>query len=237
MAKRQTNTSNYLPKSVKELSGFTKANLQLDDEQVDFVDSIINPDKMIVFCNSKAGTGKTTLSVGAAQMLIDTGMYQGGIYYIASPTQEIRQGFLPGGIAEKSEPYFEPFYQALHKIGINKFLTGYDDVESQKYNNGIYHALTHTYLRGQTLEDSCIIIDEAQNYYNDELKKVLTRCSDSCKVIVIGHTGQCDILEHPDRSGFARYLKHFAKDSRCAVCNLTKNYRGWISSYADELEF
>lgn len=237
MAKKKVPVEDYLPKSVKELSGFTKANLQLDEYQTNFVDAIINPDKLIVFCNSKAGTGKTTLAVGAAQMLIDAGGYQNGIYYIASPTQEVKQGFLPGTINKKSEPYFEPFYEALHEIGVNKFYANYDDVESQKFGDSSYHAITHTYVRGRNLKNSVVIIDEAQNYYNEELKKVLTRCKDSCKVIVIGHTGQCDLVDHPERSGFARYIKHFSNDERCSICTLIKNYRGWISSKADELEF
>ena len=81
-----------------------------------------------------------------------------------------------------------------------------------------------------------MIIDEAQNYYFDELKKVLTRMHDSCKVIVIGDNKQCDLYHNPERSGFMKYLNHFSKDDRCAVCNLTKNYRGWISNIAYELE-
>ena len=69
----------------------------------------------------------------------------------------------------------------------------------------------------------------------NELKKTLTRCHDDCKVIVIGHNLQCD-LPNVSNSGFIRYLQHFdCGDERVAICNLTKNYRGWISSKADEL--
>ena len=68
------------------------------------------------------------------------------------------------------------------------------------------------------------------------MKKVLTRIHDNCKVIVIGHSGQIDLYSHPEKSGFVRYLDHFKNDERCAVCELTHNHRGWISSWADELE-
>ena len=61
-----------------------------------------------------------------------------------------------------------------------------------------------------------VIIDEAQNYYFDELKKVLTRLHDSCKIIVIGHEGQNDLFDHPERSGFVPYLNWFAGDDRTA---------------------
>ena len=93
--------------------------------------------------------------------------------------------------------------------------------------------LTHTYLRGTNLQNKVVIIDEAQNYTVGELKKVLTRIHDTSKVIVIGHTGQIDIK---GESGFAKYLKWFEGQPRCAVCSLTKNYRGWLSTYADMLE-
>ena len=96
--------------------------------------------------------------------------------------------------------------------------------------------MTHTFLRRCNFENKVIILDEAQNYYTDELKKVLTRIHDNCKVIVIGHSGQIDLYNNPQNSGFVRYLNHFSKDDRCAVCQLTHNYRGWISNFADELE-
>ena len=78
-----------------------------------------------------------------------------------------------------------------------------------------------------------VIIDEAQNFTAGELKKVLTRIHDSCKVIVIGHTGQIDIQ---GGSGFERYLEYFSGHERCAVCKLTTNHRGWLATFADALE-
>ena len=91
-------------------------------------------------------------------------------------------------------------------------------------------------MRGCNFENKVVILDEAQNLYFYEMKKVLTRMHDNCKIIVIGHSKQCDIYHNPERSGFVKYLNHFAKDDRCAVCTLSKNYRGWISNMADELE-
>ena len=98
---------------------------------------------------------------------------------------------------------------------------------------GVVEVAPLAYMRGRTLSDSFIILDEAQNYTVAELKKVLTRCHDTCKVIVIGHTGQIDIR---GGSGFARYLEHFDGQERCAVCRLTTNHRGWLSTFADMLE-
>ena len=59
--------------------------------------------------------------------------------------------------------------------------------------------------------NSFIIIDEAQNFYGSELKKTLTRIHDNCKIIIIGHTEQCDIYKHPENSGFNQYLNAFEK--------------------------
>lgn len=240
MGKRKSNINyNVLPKTIKELSGFTRSNLQLDDKQANFVDSILNPEKLIVFVNAKAGTGKTTLAVGAAQMLYDCeyDKYFKGIYYIASPTQEQKQGFLPGDISSKSEPYYEPFYEALTTIGVDYKLATNQNIEDDKFGSSYLHPMTHTYMRGANLANAVVIVDECQNYYLDELKKVLTRCHDSCKIIVIGHSKQCDLYNNPERSGFVRYIEHFKDEPYTAVCQLTKNYRGLISSKADSLEF
>ena len=208
---------------------------KLDEEQAKFRDAIWDKDKLIVFCNARAGTGKTTIATATAELLVKYGLYK-GIVYIASPTQEQKQGYLKGTIEEKSEPYFEPFYQALKKIGVNLNTATYDDIMNEKNGTAYIECMTHTFLRGCNFENKVLIIDEAQNYYTDELKKVLTRIHDNCKVIVIGHSGQIDLYNNPQNSGFVRYLNHFSKDDRCAVCQLTHNYRGWISNFADELE-
>lgn len=217
------------------LSGHPFYGIELDKEQEIFRDAIWNKDKLIVFCNAKAGTGKTTIATATANLLVKYGLYN-GIIFLASPTQEQKQGYLKGTIEEKSEPYFQPFYQALTKIGVNINTATYADILNEKNGTAYIECMTHTFLRGCNFENKVVIIDEAQNYYADELKKVLTRIHDNCKVIVIGHSGQIDLYNNPQNSGFVRYLNHFSNDDRCAICQLTHNYRGWISNHADELE-
>jgi predicted ribonuclease YlaK len=207
----------------------------LDEEQAAFVDAIKDQSKTIVFCDAPAGTGKTTLAMGAANILVqDRRNELEGIVYIVSPYGEQKQGYLPGSITEKSEVYYEPAYQAMIEVGMNPNtdVCG-ESMTAKKRGEGFVKLLTHTYLRGTNLQNKVVILDESQNYTVAELKKVLTRCHDSCKVIVIGHTGQIDIR---GGSGFARYLEHFDGQERCAVCRLTTNHRGWLSTYADELE-
>lgn len=208
----------------------------LDADQEVFVGHIMSPDKTIVFCNARAGTGKTTIAMGAANILVqDKRNKYDGIIYIVSPYGEDKQGYLPGDITQKSEIYYEPAYQAMAECGLNPFndVTKKALSEKKKYGDGIVKMLTHTYLRGTNLDNKVIIIDEAQNFTASELKKVLTRIKDSCKAIVIGHTGQIDIA---GKSGFAKYIEHFQDQDRCAVCELTINHRGWLSTWADALE-
>lgn len=209
--------------------------LRLDEQQKVFVSAIMNPEKTIVFCDAVAGTGKTTIAMGAANLLVqDTRNDLDGIVYIVSPYGEQKQGYLPGSVTEKSEVYFEPAYQAILTCNMNPFAdVCTESMTAKKKGTGYIKLLTHTFLRGVNLENKVVILDEAQNFTTEELKKVLTRIHDSCKVIVVGHTGQVDIS---GRSGFARYIQHFSKADRCEVCQLTVNHRGWLSSYADALE-
>lgn len=209
--------------------------MTLDDEQAAFVDAIKDLSKTIVFCDAPAGTGKTTLAMGAANILVqDRRNELDGIVYIVSPYGEQKQGYLPGSITEKSEVYYEPAYQAMIEVGMNPNTdVCSESMTAKKRGEAFVKLLTHTYLRGTNLQKKVVILDEAQNYTVSELKKVLTRIHDSCKVIVIGHTGQIDIR---GGSGFARYLEHFEGQERCAVCRLTTNHRGWLSTYADALE-
>ena len=209
--------------------------LRLDAEQTAFVTAILDPHKTIVFCNSVAGTGKTTLAMGAANLLVKNEHNDlNGIVYIVSPYGEQRQGYLPGSITEKSEVYYEPAYQAMIECNMNPNTdVCSDSMTSKKKGDAFIKMLTHTYLRGTNLQNKVVIIDEAQNFTVAELKKVLTRVHDTCKVIVVGHSGQVDIN---GKSGFARYIMHFAGAEKCEVCELTTNYRGWLSRFADMLE-
>lgn len=180
-------------------------------------------------------THNTMVATATANLLVQYGRYE-GIVYISSPTQESKLGFLPGEIEDKTAVYSEPFMEALMKINVNPYTAvNQYNITNQKNGTSYIDAITHVYLRGCNFENKVIIIDESQNFYIDELKKTLTRMSDNCKVIVIGHSGQIDLYHNPENSGFVRYLEHFKNDPRTAVCELHKNYRGWISSHADEL--
>lgn len=209
--------------------------LKLDEYQRAFREACLSGDKLIVFCNAVAGSGKTTIAMDAANVLVqDSKTNYDGILYIVSPYGEGKQGYLPGSITEKSEVYFEPAYQAMIEANMNPNTdVCTESMASKKRGDGFVKLLTHTYLRGPNVANKVVIIDEAQNFTARDLKKVLTRMHDTCKVIVIGHAGQIDIA---GRSGFVGYIDHFKGQEKCAVCELKNNYRGWISTWADKLE-
>lgn len=222
-------------KPPREIDNSTFYGIELDKEQLDFANAIWSDDIDIVFCNAKAGSGKTLVAVGAANLLVQYEKFD-SIIYIMSPYGERKQGWLPGTITEKSSVYFEAFYQALAECGVNS-ATAINDATmvNQKNGTGYISCITDTFLRGSNITDAVVIIDEAQNFTIPQLKKVLTRVGENTKVVVIGHDLQCD-LDIPSASGFVRYINHFKAQARAAVCQLTTNHRGWISQWADELE-
>ena len=207
--------------------------LHLDGEQEVFANAIWNKDNDIIFVNAKAGCGKTMVATGVANLLVQYGFYD-NIFYIVSPYGEKKQGYLPGDLDEKSSVYFDPLFQALAVCGVDPYKVISSDITNQKNGTSYVTCMTDTFLRGQNLDNAVIIIDEAQNFTTSQLKKTLTRVEKHTKVIVIGHTEQCD-LDDTTSSGFARYLAHFKDEDRAAVCSLTNNHRGWVSKHADDL--
>lgn len=220
------------PKTIHDMPFY---GMDLDDEQQAFADAIWNPDNLIVFTNACAGSGKTTIAVGVANMLVQYGLYD-GIVYVVAPVQEEKSGFLPGDADAKTQVYTAPLYDALKKLNINPYTAvNQESIVNQKNGTGYIDCVSHLWLRGCNLENKVVIVEESQNFYRDELKKVLTRVADNSKTIVIGHTGQCDLYHNPERSGFAPYIEHFKNEPYAQVCTLTKNYRGVVSTHADAL--
>ena len=208
---------------------------KLDSQQKEFAEAILNPEKLIIFCNACAGSGKTFVAVATANLLVQHGAYD-GIVYVVSPVQEEKSGFLPGDADSKTKVYTAPLYDALYKLEINpNTAVKQESIMNLKNGTGYIDCVSHLWLRGCNLENKVVIVEESQNFYQDELKKVLTRISDNSKTIVIGHTGQCDLYHYPERSGFAPYIEHFKNESYAQVCTLNKNYRGKVSTHADEL--
>lgn len=205
----------------------------LDDDQLAFAEAIYNKDIDIVFCNSPAGCGKGLVSIGTANIMVQYGMYD-SIYYIVSPYGERKQGYLPGTQSSKSIYYADPLFQALASIGVNPNTAVNTDGFAGAEYGGYINFMTDTFLRGTNINNAIIILDETENYTIPQLQKTLTRVGNNVKVIVIGHTLQCD-LEDPGKSGFDAFIDLFRGSERCAICELHTNHRGWISSKADTI--
>ena len=207
--------------------------MTLDEDQQHYRDAIWSKDKLVVICDSVAGSGKTCIAVMTANLLVKYRRYD-GIVYIVAPTQESSVGFLPGDISEKISPYFEPFYDAALKADINIDTALTSDIVNEKNGTAYIDLRSHNYLRGVNFENKVVIVDEAQNLYTNQLQKVITRCHDNCKVILAGHSGQVD-LSNSEGSGLAKYIKHAQNIPFVEVCTLTHNYRGVVSKWADDI--
>lgn len=194
-------------------------------EQEEYVDNII--DYHVVMSNSKAGSGKTTLALGALKILLDDKKID-AIYYVFAPIEEGEMGFRPGTQQEKEIEYTQPLKDALIELG-------YQPEQAMRDKTGWVKAVSHTFMRGTNKKRVGMILDEAQNWQKKQLRKVLTRMHDDSHAVVIGHTGQCD-LKNESMSGFQQYIDHMSKDSRVKVVNLTKNFRGWIAELADSID-
>lgn len=235
MASKKRTIPDFSKEAPETLDDYPFYGLILDDEQKKFANAIWDKDTDIVFCNAGAGTGKTTIATGVANMLVGFGKFD-EIIYIMSPTNDRVLGYRPGTVTEKSSVYFEAFYQALETCMVNHTTAINDEsMVNQKNGTGYITCITDTYLRGSNLNNAVIIIDEAQNYTISQLQKTLTRIGKKAKVIVIGHTLQCD-LDNPNKSGFASFIELFSEKERCKICTLTTNHRSWISAHADTIQ-
>ena len=236
MAKKQTKDANYY-NPPQSLEGHIFYGLNLDEDQRKFRDAIWDDSVDIVFVDAKAGSGKTTIAVATAVMAIKYHKYD-ELFYIMNSVGDA-QGFLPGTISEKSSVWFEPLYQALIEVGEDPYqVVRNSTMTGQKDGTAYVTAITTTYTRGINLGNrengAVLIIDEAQNYDEFTLRKILTRACQGTKVIVIGHQMQCDLPSNK-KSGFGSCMEHFRSkdDPRVAFCQLTTNHRSWVANVAD----
>jgi phosphate starvation-inducible PhoH-like protein len=208
-----------LPKSAELFFG-----IPLTDEQRVYADTIY--DKLVTFVNARAGSGKTTVAVGVAKIIGKP------LHYIFPTVEEKALGYTTGDVRQKESKYLTPLYDALVAIGDDPMKAIISET-NMKYGNAWVKPYSHNYMRGSNLKDVTVVIDEAQNLTKRELKRILTRIHDSCHVVIMGDVNQCDI--DPKQSGFLPYLEHYRGQDFVGICELTKNFRGVISSHAEIL--
>ena len=177
--------------------------------QEKFVDAINNND--LVFGVGPAGTGKTYLAVAAAvQSLINNQISR---RILSRPAVEAgeRLGFLPGDLKEKIDPYLRPLYDALNDLMPKKIL-------ESNMDNGVIEIAPLAFMRGRTLENAFIILDEAQNTTNMQMKMFVTRLGRNSKMVILGDITQID-LPAGSSSGLKEILKLVPKDEGIDVVN------------------
>ncbi len=147
--------------------------------------------KNIVFAVGPAGTGKTFLAVAKAVAALQKGIVKKII--LSRPAVEAGEklGFLPGDLKEKVDPFLRPIYDALYEMMPS------EQVE-KKINNGIIEIAPIAFMRGRTLEDCFIILDEAQNTTKIQMKMFLTRLGKNSQMVVVGDTTQIDLVSRND---------------------------------------
>jgi phosphate starvation-inducible PhoH-like protein len=159
--------------------------------QKEYVDAIRGYD--IVFGIGPAGTGKTYLAMAAAIAALNTEAVSRLILVRPAVEAGEKLGFLPGDLVQKVNPYLRPLYDALHDmVDFNR--------TSKWLERGIIEVAPLAFMRGRTLNDSFVILDEAQNTTSEQMKMFLTRLGISSKAVITGDITQID-LPNGTRSG------------------------------------
>lgn len=179
--------------------------------QKQYVDAI--RDHMIVFGTGPAGTGKTYLAMAMAVTAFKNN--EVGRIILTRPAIEAGEklGFLPGDLQSKVDPYLRPLYDALYQImGAENF--------AKNMEKGLIEVAPLAYMRGRTLDNAYIILDEAQNTTPAQMKMFLTRIGFGSKVVITGDASQKD-LSQDTKSGLDVATKILSKIDDIAFCNLT----------------
>ena len=167
------------------------------DGQAVYTDAIFKHD--LTFCTGPAGTGKTYLAVAAAASMLKNASTKRIV--LARPAVEAgeRLGFLPGDLAAKVNPYLRPLFDALNDM------MDFEQVKRLMAAD-VIEVIPLAFMRGRTLNDSAVILDEAQNTTPSQMLMFLTRLGNGSKMIVTGDTSQID-LDHDQESGLIDALR------------------------------
>jgi phosphate starvation-inducible protein PhoH and related proteins len=180
------------------------------DSQKNFVREINKND--LVFSVGAAGSGKTFLAIGAALHFYELGLVKKIV--LVRPAVEAGEslGFLPGDLSQKIDPYLRPMYDALNTIMDTHLL-------NKMIEQNIIEVAPLAYMRGRTLNNSFIVLDEAQNATKEQMKMFLTRLGKSSKAVITGDVTQIDL---PNAfSGLVHVLPLINKIPGISVCKFT----------------
>ena len=171
--------------------------------------------KQIIFAVGPAGTGKTFLAVAAAVSQLLDGQFDRII--LSRPAVEAGEklGFLPGDLKEKVDPYLRPLYDSL-----NDLIPG--DVVLRKMQSSEIEIAPLAFMRGRTLNNSFVILDEAQNATHTQIKMFLTRCGKNSRMVVTGDPSQTD-LSKKSESGLLKSIKILEHIKEIEIINFDRS--------------
>jgi PhoH-like ATPase len=222
----------------KKIAGIAAKNIK----QEFAINALLDPDIGVVTIQGKAGTGKTLLAIAAAISTTHNGYFNR--VTITRPIISVGKdmGALPGGISEKMLPWMKAVEDAIDIIKQNdgyncksemssKFVS-----ESGDDEGGILQVCPLSYIRGRSIAQSFMIIDEAQNLSPLEVKTILTRAGEGTKVVFTGDTDQIDVPYFDNKSnGFAYLISRFKGNRLHAHITLTDGERSELAEIAAEL--
>jgi phosphate starvation-inducible PhoH-like protein len=183
------------------------------DGQARYVKAMLNHD--LTLCIGPAGTGKTWLAVGMAVSLLRTAQVKKIVLVRPAVEAGERLGFLPGDIVAKVNPYLRPLFDALNDM--------MEPEQVKRYmENDIIEIVPLAYMRGRTLNQAVIILDEGQNTTVPQMKMFLTRMGNGSKIIVTGDVTQVD-LPKPTRSGLTDAVQRLRGVEHIAIVYLDEH--------------
>ncbi|MCI5059457.1 MAG: PhoH family protein [Alphaproteobacteria bacterium] len=152
--------------------------------QVSYIEAIRGND--MVFGIGPAGTGKTFLAVASAVAMYQAGEIERMVFCRPAVEAGEQLGFLPGDMLEKIDPYLRPIFDALHDM-----MQG--DQVIKKMENGDIEIAPLAFMRGRTLKNAFVVLDEAQNTTSMQMKMFLTRMGEGTRMVITGDPSQIDL--------------------------------------------
>jgi len=205
-------------------------------EQEELVRLIMDNSKQIIYCTGAAGTGKTIVSVATALQMIRDGKYggkcgkKGKIFYIREPIETGRSlGYLPGEVDEKYSVYLDGLRDNLENLeNIGEQINAREELKK-------IECIPPQYMRGRSIDQAILIIDEAQNLSMLTIRTILTRLGKYTKAILLGSTNQIDVKNMTkDNNDFMRSYEKLKEFDFVGYVHLVKSERSDICAIIDD---
>lgn len=209
-------------------------------EQAFAVDALLNDEIKLVSLLGKAGTGKTLFAIAAGlSKTVDEGVYHRLL--VSRPVFPLGKdiGFLPGTVEEKLNPWMQPIYDNIDFLfghTANRQRRGAGKGAQELMNQGLLQIEPLTYIRGRTIPQQYLIVDESQNLTPHEIKTIITRAGDDTKIVLTGDSYQIDNpYVDAANNGLVYLVDRFKNESIAAHVTFVKGERSKLSELASNL--